>query len=238
MKGLFRRIAARAPAVVGAPWTFFAALAATVVWIATGAWFDWSGGWVLWPATVTSVGAFLLVLLLQYTQNRDTRAVQLKLDELIRSLDHARTQLVRLEQLSDEEIAEIEEEFQQLRAEQHDPPEEAVILTRENWDTRPDPRVTRSTMAEAKQTTNHGEIQRWVEDRGGRPAAVTATGSGGDPGILRIDFGDDDDDLEQISWDEFFRAFDDNELVFLYSDERDSRFNKFISRETAETQRS
>jgi low affinity Fe/Cu permease len=75
---------------------------------------------VLWPATVTSVGAFLLVLLLQYTQNRDTRAIQLKLDELIRSLDHARTQLVRLEQLSDEELAQIEEEFQEIRAEQED----------------------------------------------------------------------------------------------------------------------
>ena len=73
---------------------------------------------MLWPATVTSVGAFLLVLLLQYTQNRDTRAIQLKLDELIRSLDRARTQLVRLEQLSDEELAEIESEFQELRSEQ------------------------------------------------------------------------------------------------------------------------
>ena len=57
------------------------------------------------------------MLLLQYTQNRDTRAIQLKLDELIRSLDHARTQLVRLEQLSDEELAQIEEEFQELRVE-------------------------------------------------------------------------------------------------------------------------
>jgi low affinity Fe/Cu permease len=115
---LFRRIASRAPAVAGSPWAFLSAVAATCVWMATGAFFDWSGAWVLWPATVTSVGAFLLVLLLQYTQNRDTRAIQLKLDELIRSLDRARTQLVRLEQLSDEELAEIESEFQELRSEQ------------------------------------------------------------------------------------------------------------------------
>ena len=93
-------------------------------------------------------------------------------------------------------------------------------------------------MAEAKTTTNHDEIRRWVEDRGGRPAAVTATGSGDDPGILRIDFGDQDEGLEEISWDEFFQAFDENDLVFLYSDEGDSRFNKFISRETAEAQHS
>jgi low affinity Fe/Cu permease len=116
MKRAFHRVAAAAPSVVGSPWTFFVAVLAAVVWVAIGPIFDWSGGWVLWPATVTSVGALLLVVLLQYTQNRDTRAIQLKLDELIRSLDHARTQLVRLEQLTDEEIAEIEEEFEELRA--------------------------------------------------------------------------------------------------------------------------
>ena len=96
------------------------ALAATLVWIACGQIFHWSGGWVLWPATITSVGALLLVLLLQYTQNRDTRAIQLKLDELIRSLDDARTHLVRLEELSDEELEQIEEEFEELREAQGD----------------------------------------------------------------------------------------------------------------------
>jgi low affinity Fe/Cu permease len=115
-----RRIASRAPAVVGSPRTFVLALVATLVWIACGPIFHWSGGWVLWPATITSVGALLLVLLLQYTQNRDTRAIQLKLDELIRSLDDARTHLVRLEELSDEELEQIEEEFEELREAQGD----------------------------------------------------------------------------------------------------------------------
>jgi low affinity Fe/Cu permease len=121
VNAVFRRIAARAPGVVGSPLVFAGAVVVTLVWVATGPIFDFSGGWVLWPATVTSVGAFLLVLLLQYTQNRDTRAIQLKLDELIRSLDHARTQLVRLEQLSDEELEQIEAEFQDLRAAEQDP---------------------------------------------------------------------------------------------------------------------
>ena len=90
-------------------------------------------------------------------------------------------------------------------------------------------------MAEAKTTTDHDEIRRWVESRGGRPASVRDTGGGDDPGILRIDFpnepgGDDDDRLEEISWEEFFQAFDDNGLAFLYQDEGDSRFNKFVSR--------
>jgi low affinity Fe/Cu permease len=116
MKAHLRRFVAGAPAIVGSPWTFFCAVVATAIWLATGALFDWSGGWVLWPATVSSLAAFLLVLLLQYTQNRDTRAIQLKLDELIRSLDQARTQLVHLEHLPDEEIEEIEDEFRELRA--------------------------------------------------------------------------------------------------------------------------
>jgi low affinity Fe/Cu permease len=117
---LWRRIAGRAPAAVGNPWTFLVALAITVAYIATGPIFDWSGTWLLILATVPSVAAFLLVMLLQYTQNRDTRAVQLKLDELIRSLDQARTDLVRLEERPDEEITEIEEGFAHLRAELQD----------------------------------------------------------------------------------------------------------------------
>jgi low affinity Fe/Cu permease len=114
---LWRRIAARAPTAVGNPWTFLITLAATAAYIATGPIFDWSGTWLLILATVPSVAAFLLVMLLQYTQNRDTRAVQLKLDELIRSLDQARTEFVRLEQRPDEELGAIEESFAQLRSE-------------------------------------------------------------------------------------------------------------------------
>ena len=112
---LCRYVASRAPSFVGNPWTFLVALGLVLVWIATGPLFGWSGGWVLWPATITSVGAFLLVLLLQYSQNRDTRAIQLKLDEVIRSIDSARTDLVRLERLPDETIDEIEREFRDLR---------------------------------------------------------------------------------------------------------------------------
>jgi low affinity Fe/Cu permease len=112
---VLRRIASRAPAAVGSPWAFMGGVALVVVWLASGPIFDWSGGWVLWPATLTSVGAFLLVLLLQYSQNRDTRAIQLKLDELIRSLDQARTHLVRLEHMSDEELEAITEEFREPR---------------------------------------------------------------------------------------------------------------------------
>ncbi len=87
----------------------------------------------------------------------------------------------------------------------------------------------------AKTTTDHDEIRQWVESRGGRPASVAETGDGDDPGILRINFddpgGDDDAGLEETAWDDFFRAFDENELAFLYEDEGDSRFNKFVRRD-------
>jgi hypothetical protein len=85
-------------------------------------------------------------------------------------------------------------------------------------------------MAEAKTTIDHDEIRRWVEARGGRPARVTETGGDGDPGLLRIDFAKPDDRLEETSWEDWFRAFDANELAFLYQDEGDSRFNKLVDR--------
>jgi hypothetical protein len=89
-------------------------------------------------------------------------------------------------------------------------------------------------MAESKTTTDHDEIRRWVEERGGRPAAVRETGGDGDAGILRIDFGDQDEGLEEISWDDFFKTFGENNLTFLHQDTMEdgsqSRFNKFVSR--------
>jgi hypothetical protein len=81
-------------------------------------------------------------------------------------------------------------------------------------------------------TTDHATIKRWAEQHGGRPASVSATGSGDDPGILRIMFPDapqhDDDALEEISWDEWLSAFDENGLALVF--EPDGNFNKLVSR--------
>jgi low affinity Fe/Cu permease len=120
MFALVRRLAAASPRYFGSPLSFPVALVVTVAWLVSGPFFHWSSNWILVPATATSVGAFLLVLLLQYSQNRDTRAVQLKLDELIRSLEQARTHMVRLEHSTDEELEEIESEFRALREEQQE----------------------------------------------------------------------------------------------------------------------
>jgi hypothetical protein len=84
-------------------------------------------------------------------------------------------------------------------------------------------------------TTDHDEIRRWVEEHDGQPATVRGTGNG-DPGVLRIDFpgGAGEDQLEPISWDEWFQKFDDSDLAFLYQEEKasgeDSTFFKLVSR--------
>jgi hypothetical protein len=87
-------------------------------------------------------------------------------------------------------------------------------------------------MSSSLTTTKHDEIREWAEARDGHPAMVDTKGKGG---ILRIDFGEPEDNLKQISWDEFFRVFDENKLAFLYQDETSdggtSRFNKFVNRD-------
>jgi hypothetical protein len=99
-------------------------------------------------------------------------------------------------------------------------------------------------MATARKTIDHDEIRAWVEERGGKPARVRATGKGGDPGILRIDYPgfSGEDTLEAISWDEWFTAFDDNELAMLIQDETSegetSRFSKLVRRDRVDGRRS
>lgn len=91
---------------------------------------------------------------------------------------------------------------------------------------------------EAEVTTNHETIKQWVEERDGRPARVKGTDKGNSGGLLRIDYPgySGEDTLETITWDEFFEAFESNNLAFLYQDEtkggKESRFSKLISRDS------
>jgi hypothetical protein len=86
----------------------------------------------------------------------------------------------------------------------------------------------------ARLITDHDEIRRWAEERGGRPARVKATAGQGEGGILRFDFGEPEESLEEISWDEFFRIFEERQLALLVQDEtkegKESRFFKFVYR--------
>ena len=88
-------------------------------------------------------------------------------------------------------------------------------------------------MTQARKITAHDEIRSWAEERGGRSARVAATANSGG-GILRFDFGEKDESLEEISWDEFFKIFEDRKLALLVQDEvssgETSRFFKFVNR--------
>ena len=110
----FHVFARQSSNVLGSPWAFILAIAIIVVWALTGPMFNFSDTWQLIINTGTTIVTFLMVFLIQNTQNRDAKAVHLKLDELIRALKGARNHLVDLEKLSDEELESLEKEFERI----------------------------------------------------------------------------------------------------------------------------
>ena len=111
----FSDAARQAACLLGTPFAFGAACVVVVVWAVTGPLFGYSDTWQLVINTGTTVVTFLMVFLVQHTQNRDSRALHLKLDEVLRSLDSARNKLINLENCSDEELEKIERQFKALR---------------------------------------------------------------------------------------------------------------------------
>ncbi len=111
----FRLFAHKVSEVVGTSTAFIGALILIFVWLLTGPIFGFSDLWQLVINTATTIVTFLLVFIIQNTQNRDARAIHLKLDELIRSSKGARNTLVDLEDLSDEELDKLQEEFKRVR---------------------------------------------------------------------------------------------------------------------------
>lgn len=117
MNDLFRRFAQKTAEYTGSPWAFIASVGVILLWLGTGPLFHFSDTWQLIINTGTTIVTFLMVFLIQNSQNRDSKAIQLKLDELIRAVRSARNQMVNLEDLSDAELAQLEAQFRQLRAE-------------------------------------------------------------------------------------------------------------------------
>ena len=111
----FRVFARRSSTILGSAWAFAGALFVILVWGLTGPTFHFSDTWQLIINTGTTIVTFLMVFLIQNTQNRDAKAVHLKLDEIIRALKGARNELVDLEDLSDEDLKRLEEQFKRLR---------------------------------------------------------------------------------------------------------------------------
>lgn len=110
----FQSFAIRTSHVVGSSGAFLIAVFVIVLWAVSGRFFHYSDTWQLWINTGTTVVTFLMVFLIQYTQNRDARAMHLKLDELLRALEGARTEMVDLKDVSDEDLAKLEHAFERL----------------------------------------------------------------------------------------------------------------------------
>jgi low affinity Fe/Cu permease len=110
----FRKFSATAASVLGSPWLFVINVVLIAIWLVSGPFFHFSDTWQLLVNTATTVFTYLAVFLIQNTQNRDAKAVHLKLDELISSVAGARNRLVDLEDLSDEELAHLQDQFRRL----------------------------------------------------------------------------------------------------------------------------
>jgi low affinity Fe/Cu permease len=112
---LFRIFARRSSNVLGSAWAFTLAVVIIIVWGLTGPTFHFSDTWQLIINTGTTIVTFLMVFLIQNTQNRDSKAVNLKLDEIIRAVKGARNQLINLEGLADEDLKDLEKQFERVR---------------------------------------------------------------------------------------------------------------------------
>ena len=119
MREGFRRFASATAEWVGTPAAFVLGLTLIVLWGLTGPLFSYSDTWQLVVNTATTIVTFLMVFLIQSTQNRDARAIHLKLDELLRGVKGARTAMVALENSTDEELAELQAEFERLHRRLH-----------------------------------------------------------------------------------------------------------------------
>jgi low affinity Fe/Cu permease len=111
----FSDIARKASNALGSAWAFLAACALVAFWLASGPVFGFSDAWQLVINTGTTIVTFLMVFLIQHTQNHDSRALHLKLDELIRSIHPARNRLIDLEDCTDEELDQLQHEFERLK---------------------------------------------------------------------------------------------------------------------------
>jgi low affinity Fe/Cu permease len=115
MRNAFHSFALKTSEAVGSAWSFIVAVMIIAIWGVTGPMFGFSDTWQLIINTGTTIVTFLMVFLIQNTQNRDAKAIHLKLDELIRALKGARNELVDLEKLSDDELAALEKQFESIR---------------------------------------------------------------------------------------------------------------------------
>jgi len=117
MNGMFRKLAHFASEKLGSPWAFVIALSLIAIWGLSGPFLNYSTTWQLLINTCTTILTFLMVFLIQNTQNRDAKATHLKLDELIKAIDPARNMLIDIEDMEDEDLRLLQMEFKKFREE-------------------------------------------------------------------------------------------------------------------------
>ncbi|MDB6128930.1 MAG: putative small integral rane protein [Verrucomicrobiales bacterium] len=115
MNKIFRKLSEKIAAIVGKPWAFLAAMLILVGWGASGPFFGFSEKWQLVVNSFTTIITFLMVFVIQNTQNRDFQALQLKLDELLRTVPGAHRGIINLQELTDDELCRLEDAYKKLR---------------------------------------------------------------------------------------------------------------------------
>ena len=131
MNQIFHKFAYKSAEAVGSPMSFIVALLIVIGWAVVGPFYNYSDTWQLVINTGTTIITFLIVFLIQNTQNRDTKMIQIKIDELIRAVSSARNQLLNLENLSDDELISLQKEFERLgkraQGRKHEKPVKSVL---------------------------------------------------------------------------------------------------------------
>ena len=112
--GWTERLAQRTTTWVGSSWAFLIAMCLTVLWLASGPFFDYSNSWQLVMNTISSIVTFLMVFLLQRSQNKDSLSIQIKLNEILRAMHGANNRLINIEDLPEEEVQGLQERYQKL----------------------------------------------------------------------------------------------------------------------------
>jgi len=115
MNELFRKFAQAASGLAGSPWAFLSAASVVILWVVSGPVFHFSDTWQLVINTGTTIVTFLMVFLIQNTQNRDSKSLHLKLDELIRATSGAQNVLIESEDFTDKDLEELRKAFEQLQ---------------------------------------------------------------------------------------------------------------------------
>jgi len=171
----FHKIAAKVACAVGSPWAFACAALVVVGWAVAGPMLGYSDHWQLFINTGTTIATFLMLFVLQNSQNRDTKAVNIKLDELLRAIDGARTGLATVGDLSEADLDRIESEFRKIAAREGIPSHDALAGLRDRVEPERVPTNGATAAEETDDRIQGGQSGRSTTKRGRRKLTAAKT---------------------------------------------------------------